>query len=161
MPLVESDEHRMLREAVRGIVGDFGHSYYSRVVRAGEPPTELWEALASRGYMGVNVPERYEGGGLGLTELAIVEEELAAGGCPLLTLLVSPAIVGTILARHGSEEQRDRWLPGIGSGRERHAFAITEPDAGSNSHRLATLARRTDSGVTLIAFVQVSVGDQV
>jgi alkylation response protein AidB-like acyl-CoA dehydrogenase len=149
MPLVESDEHRMLREAVRDIVAGFGHAYYARVVRENKPPTELWDALATRGYMGVNIPERYEGGGLGLSELAIVEEELAGAGCPLLTLLVSPAIVGTVLARHGSEEQCDRWLPGIGSGRERHAFAITEPDAGSNSHRLATRARRTDGGFSL------------
>jgi alkylation response protein AidB-like acyl-CoA dehydrogenase len=149
LPLIESDEHRMLREAVAGIVGSFGHAYYTRVVQANEPPTELWEALSSRGYMGVNVPEAYEGGGLGLTELAIVEEELAAAGCPLLTLLVSPAIVGTILARHGSDEQRERWLPGIGSGRDRHAFAITEPDAGSNSHRLSTRARRSDGGFVL------------
>jgi alkylation response protein AidB-like acyl-CoA dehydrogenase len=149
MPLVESDEHRMLREAVRDIVADFGHSYYARVVRENEPPTALWDALASRGYLGVNVAERYGGGGLGLSELTIVEEELGAAGCPLLTLLVSPAIVGTILGRHGTEEQRQRWLPGIGTGSERHAFAITEPDAGSNSHRLATRARRTDGGFAL------------
>jgi len=149
LDLVESDEHRMLKEAVRAIVAPFGHSYYAEVVAAGRPPTELWDALASRGYMGVNIPVEYDGGGLGLTELAIVEEELSALGCPLLTLLVSPAIVGTIVARHGSPEQRERWLPGIGTGSERHAFAITEPDAGSNSHALATRARRTDGGFAL------------
>jgi alkylation response protein AidB-like acyl-CoA dehydrogenase len=147
--LVESHEHQMMRQAVRDIVAPFGHAYFADVVARGEPPTALWDALAGHGYLGVNVPEEYEGGGLGLTELAIVEEELSAAGCPLLTLLVSPAIVGTVLARHGSEEQRQRWLPGIGSGRERYAFAITEPDAGSNSHRIATRARRTDAGYAL------------
>jgi len=149
LPLVESHEHQMMRAAVRDIVAPFGHAYYSDVVKREVPPTELWDALAERGYMGVNVPEEYEGGGLGLTELAIVEEELSAAGCPLLTLLVSPAIVGTLLTRHGSEEQRRRWLPGIGSGRQRYAFAITEPDAGSNTHRLSTRARRTGDGFVL------------
>jgi alkylation response protein AidB-like acyl-CoA dehydrogenase len=142
LALVESDEHRMIRTAVRDIVAPFGHRYFADAVRREQPPTELWNALAAHGYTGVNVPERYGGGGLGLTELAIVEEEISAAGCPLLTLLVSPAIVGTIVAEHGSEEQRERWLPGIGSGEERHAFAITEPDAGSNTHMLSTRATR-------------------
>jgi alkylation response protein AidB-like acyl-CoA dehydrogenase len=59
---------------------------------------------------------------------------------------VSPGIAGTVLARHGTEEQKQRWLRGIGSGREHYAFAITEPDAGSNSHNIATRARRNDDG---------------
>ena len=98
------------------------------------------------GFLGVNVPEEYEGGGLGLLELAMVEEEVSAAGCPLLPLLVSPGIAGTVLARHGTEEQKQRWLRGIGSGREHYAFAITEPDAGSNSHNIATRARRDGDG---------------
>jgi len=149
MHTVESHEHQMMRAAVRDIVRPFGHAYFTDVVRREVPPTELWDALAAHGYMGVSVPEAYGGGGLGLTELAIVEEELSAAGCPLLTMLVSPAIVGTVLARHGTPEQRERWLPSIASGAERFAFAITEPDAGSNSHRLATRAQRTDVGFVL------------
>ncbi|WP_370552592.1 acyl-CoA dehydrogenase family protein [Conexibacter sp. CPCC 206217] len=142
MPLVESDEHRALRASVAGIAGDFGHSYYVRVTQAGEPPTELWRALAAHGFLGVNVPEEYDGGGLGLLELAIVGEELAAAGCPLLPLLVSPGIAGTLLTRHGTAEQKDRWLRGLGTGAAHYAFAITEPDAGSNSHNISTRARR-------------------
>jgi alkylation response protein AidB-like acyl-CoA dehydrogenase len=142
LPLVERDEHRALRAAVREIAGSFGHVYYQRIVRAGESPTALWKALAEHGYLGVNVPEEYEGGGLGLHELAMVCEEVAAVGCPLMTLLVSPGIAGTVLDLHGTPEQKDRWLRGIGSGREHYAFAITEPDAGSNSHRISTRASR-------------------
>ncbi|MCW2954929.1 MAG: acyl-CoA dehydrogenase [Conexibacter sp.] len=142
LPLVERDEHQALRAAVRDIAGSFGHGYYQRVVRAGEPPRALWNALAEHGYLGVNVPEEYEGGGLGLHELAMVCEEVAAVGCPLMPLLVSPGIAGTVLDLHGTPEQKDRWLRGIGSGREHCAFAITEPDAGSNSHRLSTRASR-------------------
>lgn len=147
--LAESDEHRAIRSAVAEIAGGFGHAWYSAVVEAGEPPTALWDALAQHGYLGVNIPEAYSGGGLGLTELAMVEEEISAAGCPLFTMLLSPAIVGTVLTRHGTPEQRERWLHDIGTGRERCAFAITEPDAGSNSHRITTRAIRDGDGYRL------------
>ncbi len=90
----------------------------------------------------MNVPEPYGGGGMGITELAIVLEELATNGCPLLLLVVSPAICATIIAHFGSEAQKQQWLPRFGSGELKMAFAITEPDAGSNSHNIATAATR-------------------
>src|SRR5258708_30874520 len=73
-----------------------------------------------------------------MLELAAVGEEITAAGCSLLLIVVSPAIVGTILAKHGTEQQKQRWLTGIGTGSTKIAFAITEPDAGTNSHNLAT-----------------------
>jgi alkylation response protein AidB-like acyl-CoA dehydrogenase len=79
---------------------------------------------------------------MGIAELAIVCEEVAAAGCPLLLMLVSPAICGTLLAKFGTEAQKQRWLPPMAAGEAKMAFAITEPDAGSNSHRIATTARR-------------------
>ena len=109
---------------------------------AEEPPRELWDALASRGYMGVNIPEEYGGGGLGMQALSWVGEEIAAAGCSLLLIVVSPAIVGSILTKHGTPAQKDRWLTGIGAGTTKIAFAITEADAGSNSHKLSTSLRR-------------------
>ena len=81
---------------------------------------------------------------MGITELAMVAEETAAVGCPLLMFLVSPAICGEVLARFGSEDQQQRWLPGLGSGSSKMAFAITEPNAGSNSHQMETVAKRTE-----------------
>lgn len=142
LPLVPSHEETMLRETVRSIVADFGHAYSVRKTEAGEPPTELWDALASRGYLGVNLPEEYGGGGLGMAALAAVGEEISAGGCSLLLIVVSPAIAGSILVRHGTEEQKDRWVRGIAAGTTKVAFAITEPDAGSNSHNISTAAKR-------------------
>ncbi|MEA2426751.1 MAG: hypothetical protein QOF37_379 [Thermoleophilaceae bacterium] len=139
----------MLRETVAAICRDFGPEYTRRKVAAGEPPTELWDALASRGYMGVNVPEEYDGGGLGMSGLAAVGEEISAAGCALLLIVVSPAIVGSILARHGTPEQKERWLRPIGAGTIKVAFAITEADAGSNSHKLSTAARRTGDGYSI------------
>jgi len=138
-----------MREAVRGIVSGFGPAYTREKTAAGQPPSELWEALASRGYLGVNIPSEWGGGGLGMSALAVVGEEISAGGCSLLLIVVSPAIVGSILARHGTEDQKDLWLRGIAAGTTKVAFAITEPDAGSNSHNLSTTARRSNGGYVL------------
>ncbi|HMK62444.1 MAG TPA: acyl-CoA dehydrogenase family protein, partial [Acidimicrobiales bacterium] len=103
---------------------------------------ELWDELGAGGYLGVNVPEAYGGGGMGIAELAIVLEELSTQGCPLLLMVVSPAICATIIARFGTEEQCKQWLPPLATGELKMAFAITEPDAGSNSHNISTLATR-------------------
>jgi alkylation response protein AidB-like acyl-CoA dehydrogenase len=149
LPLVPSHEETLLREAVSGIAAGFGPAYIRQKVEAEEPPTELWEALAERGYLGVNLPEEYDGGGRGMTELAAVGEELAKAGCPLLLLLVSPAIAGSVLARHGTPDQKERWLRGIGRGDLRVAFAITEPDAGTNTHNLSTRAERRNGSYVL------------
>jgi alkylation response protein AidB-like acyl-CoA dehydrogenase len=146
IPLIPSDEERLLRESVAGIAGSFGPAYIKEKHDAGLPPSELWDALAEKGYLGVNIPEEYGGGGRGMTELAAVGEELAAAGCSLLLLVVSPAIAGSILARHGSEEQKDRWLRGIGAGTTKIAFAVTEPDAGTNTHNISTRATPDGSG---------------
>src|SRR4051794_8881093 len=148
LPLVPSDEERQIRAAVRGICDGFPEAYSRQKHAAGEPPTELWDALASKGYLGVNLPEEWGGGGLGMSGLATVGEEIAAAGKSLLLIVVSPAIVGNILARHGTDEQRERWLRGIAAGTTKIAFAITEPDAGTNSHNLATSVERR--GETLV-----------
>ena len=147
LPIVPSDEEAGIRAAVRGICESFGGpEYHRRIVANEEPPTELWNALAEKGYLGVNLPERYGGGGLGMHALQMVGEEISAAGCSLLLIVVSPAIVGSIIARHGTESQREEWLPGIAAGTTKVAFAITEPDAGTNSHNLSTAATR-DGGL--------------
>jgi hypothetical protein len=135
-------EQDALRDAVRALGTRYGHEYYVRKAKTGEHTTELWAEAGKLGYLGVSLPTDYGGGGGGITELAIVCEELAAAGCPLLLLVVSPAIAGTIIARHGTDEQRKRYLPGLATGEVKIAFAITEPEAGSNFHRLGTIARR-------------------
>jgi alkylation response protein AidB-like acyl-CoA dehydrogenase len=140
--LIPSDEEVLLRETVGGICREFGREYMRRKVEEGEPALELWDALASRGYLGVNIPQEYDGGGLGMSALAAVGEEISAAGCSLLLIVVSPAIVGSILTKHGTPDQKDRWLRGIGAGTTKIAFAITEADAGSNSHKLSTSLRR-------------------
>jgi len=146
---VESAERQALRRAVADIAGSFGREYFLRCARSGDHTTELWAAIGKNGYLGVAVPEEYGGGGGGVGDLAAVCEELAAAGCPLLMMVVSPAICATVIARFGTTEQRQRWLPGFADGTTTMAFSITEPDAGSNAHRITTTARRDGDGWVL------------
>ncbi|WP_354643815.1 acyl-CoA dehydrogenase family protein [Kitasatospora camelliae] len=141
-PFAESEERQALRRAVGDLARRYGPAYFQAKARAGETVQELWAEAGKLGYLGVNLPAEYGGGGAGITELAIVLEELGSAGCPLLMLIVSPAIAGTVLARFGTPDQKQEWIPGLADGTRRIAFGITEPDAGSNSHRISTVARR-------------------
>ncbi|MFE9766175.1 acyl-CoA dehydrogenase family protein [Streptomyces sp. NPDC005808] len=141
-PVAETDEHKALRAAVAALGKRYGRDYINKVVADGAHPDELWSEAAKLGYLGVNLPEAYGGGGGGISELSIVLEELGAAGCPLLMMVVSPAICGTVIARFGTDSQKQEWLPGLADGTRTMAFGITEPDAGSNSHRITTTARR-------------------
>ncbi|GAA1975750.1 acyl-CoA dehydrogenase family protein [Amycolatopsis minnesotensis] len=138
----ESDERVALRKATAELGRKYGHEYYIKQARTGGKTNELWDEAGRLGYLGVSVPEEYGGGGAGIGDLAAVCEELAAVGTPLLLMVVSPAICATVVARFGTDEQKKRWLPGFADGSVRMSFAITEPDAGSNSHRITTTAKR-------------------
>jgi alkylation response protein AidB-like acyl-CoA dehydrogenase len=145
----ESEERQALRKAVSELGKKYGYEWFNRQARSGGHTTELWLEAGKLGYLGVNLPEEYGGGGGGMADLSIVLEELGAAGSPLLMMVVSPSICGTVIARFGTEEQKQHWLPGLADGTTIMAFAITEPDAGSNSHRITTTGRRTDEGWSL------------
>jgi alkylation response protein AidB-like acyl-CoA dehydrogenase len=138
----ETEERQELRRQVARLASTYGREYFTRCARSGEKTTDLWLAIGKAGYLGINIPEEYGGGSGGIGDVAAVCEELAAQGCPLLMMVVSPAICGTVIARYGTEAQKRRWLPGICDGTETMAFAITEPDAGTNSHNITTTAKR-------------------
>ena len=138
----EPSEYADLRAAVREITQSHGPAEYAAHGRAGTPMTGLWSDLGKAGFIGINVPAEYGGGGAGMSELAMVAEESAAAGCPLLTVLVSSALGVEVLRRHGTAEQKQEWLTRLADGSTKIVFAITEPDAGSNSHRITTTARR-------------------
>jgi alkylation response protein AidB-like acyl-CoA dehydrogenase len=143
---IESEERRALRKAVADLGSKYGEAYFLAAAQQGRKTNELWAEAGTLGYLGVSIPEEYGGGGGDIGDLAAVLEELATAGCPLLLLVVSPAIVGTVIAQFGTAEQKQRWLPGLATGSARYVFAITEAEAGSNSHRLATHARRDGDG---------------
>lgn len=140
-----ADHHPELRASVSGLVGQFGRKYFQDVVARDDKPTELWNALGEAGYLGVHIPESYGGGGGGLADYNIVIEETAAQGCPVLSLVIG-SITAPIITQHGSEAMKDKWLPGIAGGALRMSFAITEPDAGTNTHNISTTAKANGDG---------------
>ena len=148
-PLVDTaDHHRALRESVGKLVGKYGRKYFQEMVAKGTQPDALWKELGEAGFLGVHIPQAYGGGGSGLAELYIVIEECAAQGCPMLSLVIA-SICAPIIEGFGSKELKDKWLPGIANGSLKMAFGITEPDAGSNTHKVTTTAHRTDKGWVL------------
>jgi alkylation response protein AidB-like acyl-CoA dehydrogenase len=140
----ETSERQQLREQVFKLGSTFGGEYMRACTAEGRKTTELWDAVAQAGYLGVAVDEQWGGGGGDIGDLAAVMEELSAAGCPLLLMVVSPAICGTVIQQFGTAEQKDRWMPGFADGSLTMVFAITEPDAGSNSHNLATNVRHDE-----------------
>jgi alkylation response protein AidB-like acyl-CoA dehydrogenase len=147
--LVDTAEHHAaLRESVGKLVGKYGRAYFQDIVARDEKPTELWNEMAAAGLLGAHISEEYGGSGGGLGDLNVIIEETAAQGCPLLYLVIQ-SICAPIIAKHGSDELKQRWLPALASGSKKMAFAITEPDAGSNTYRITTTAKASDNGWTL------------
>lgn len=140
LALDPTPEELQVRKSVAAICQAYGPSYHQKVVEAGEPATELWNDLGRAGFLGVHLPEDVGGGGGGLSELAWVIEETGAAGVPALAAIFSAGVNGTILAQHGTDEQKERWLRGLAEGTTVSAFAITEPDAGLNTFNTSTSA---------------------
>ena len=142
----ETEERQALREAVHKLASGYGREYIEEQARNDGKVTALWQDMGKHGFLGVNIPEEYGGGGGGIGDLAAVLEEASRAGAPLLMMVVSPAICGSIIGRFGTPAQKQRWLPGIADGSFTMAFGITESDAGSNSHRITTTATRDANG---------------
>ena len=138
------EDDRLIREAVRGLLGRYGRGYFTGCHRAGREPTELWRDLCQAGYVGAAVPGHLGGSGSPLEAVLAVGEELAAAGMPLLSFIMTELCL-PVLARHALPQTAARLLPPIIAGDRRLAFAITEPDAGTNSFAMRTTAVRSGS----------------
>lgn len=141
MDFSRSEEHRMLLDTADRIAADFPRDYYVRCAKAKIFPQEQWDALAEAGILGVNTPAEYGGAGMGMLELVLVQERMAEHGVAPLYFVVNQGIAVPSISKHGTEEQKQRWLPGIASGAQRCCFAITEPNAGTNTFRIETVAK--------------------
>jgi alkylation response protein AidB-like acyl-CoA dehydrogenase len=139
------DEDRVLREAVRSLLHRYGRGYFLDCYRGGREPDELWRDLCKAGYIGAGVPEQLGGGGSSLGAVVAVGEELAAAGMPLLSFIMTELCL-PVLARQALPATAARLLPPIIAGERRLAFAITEPDAGTNSFAMRTTAVRSGPG---------------
>ncbi|MEU8802343.1 acyl-CoA dehydrogenase family protein [Spirillospora sp. NPDC048819] len=138
-PSAELDE---LRETVLRTCRDFGHEYYVRSSATGDNARELWRALGGIGALGAGISEEHGGAGAGVEALAVAAEAVAEAGVPLMLIALSPAVCATMLDGFGSPAQKAEWLPGLADGSRILGFAITEPDAGSNTHNIRMRARR-------------------
>ena len=114
--------------------------------RADTLPDDAVDQLVGLGLTGALVPSEYGGGGLGVAELAPAWRVLSQGWISLTGAVNPTGLATTLLVRHGSDEQRERWLPGIARGEVLASFSITEPQAGSDLGRIETSARRLDGG---------------
>jgi len=131
-----------LREAVRGLCRNYPDAYWRDVDERRAYPETFVQDLTRNGYLACLVPEEYGGAGLGVTDAAVILEEINRSGGNAAACHAQMYTMGTLL-RHGSEEQKRRYLPGIASGELRlQAFGVTEPDAGSDTTRISTFAER-------------------
>lgn len=131
-----------LREQVRKLCSRYPSEYWQKLDRARSYPEEFVQELTEAGYLACLIPEQYGGPGLEIREAAVILEEIHHSGGNAAACHAQMYMMGTLL-RHGSPEQKARWLPDIASGALRlQAFAVTEPDAGSDTTRISTFAER-------------------
>jgi acyl-CoA dehydrogenase len=145
MDFSEPQDAGSIREAVRALCARYPGEYW----RALEPdgyPTEFVAALTEHGWLAALIPEQYGGSGLPLATASVILEEICASGANAGACHAQMYTMGTLL-RHGSDVQKQQILPRIASGELRlQAFAVTEPDAGSDTTRIKTRAERRGDG---------------
>ena len=139
-------ERLALREGVRELCQSFGNEYWRKLDAPREYPYEFVEALTKEGYLSVLIPKEYGGKGYGLAEATIILEEIHRAGGHAAACHAQMYTMGSLL-KHGSTEQKEKYLPGIAKGEIRlQAFSITEPEAGSNTTAIQTFAEKTQDG---------------
>lgn len=144
MDFQTTDEQELIRDAVRKICADFPDEYWSKCDSDHSFPWDFYDALASEGWIGVAIPEKYGGSGCGITEASIVLEEVAASGAAMNgASAIHLSIFGMHpVVKHGSEEMRQKYLPRVAKGELHVAFGVTESDAGTDTTAIKTSARR-------------------
>ncbi len=139
---MDHENHQDIRDAVRRLCEQFPGEYWRKLDAERAYPAEFVEALTSAGYLATLIPEEYGGSGLTLSAAAAVLEEVQRAGCNGAACHAQMYVMGTVL-RHGSEEQKRRYLPKVASGELRlQAFGVTEPASGTDTSSIRTFARR-------------------
>jgi acyl-CoA dehydrogenase len=144
MEFAFTPEQEAIREAIAKICAQFGDDYWLKKDKEGGFPSELHQALARDGWLGIAMPESHGGAGLGITEAAIMMQTIAESGAGfsgasavhMNIFGLNPVVV------FGSDEQKERMLPGLIAGKERACFAVTEPNTGLNTTRIKTKAEK-------------------
>jgi len=142
MAETRAPDHPEIREAVARLCAGFPGDYWRALDRDMRYPTEFVQALTAAGYLAVLIPEEYGGSGLGLSAAVAIMEEIQRAGCNGAACHAQMYVMGTVL-RHGSEDQKRRYLPKVATGELRlQAFGVTEPTSGTDTTSLRTTARR-------------------
>jgi alkylation response protein AidB-like acyl-CoA dehydrogenase len=137
----DEHDHATIRTEVRRLCDKYGNEYW-RSLEPDRYPTEFVDDLTKHGWLSALIPEEYGGGGLDLAGASVILEEISASGGNPSACHAQMYVMGTVL-RHGSEEQKQRYLPRIASGEVRlQAFGVTEPTAGSETTAISTRAER-------------------
>ena len=140
--MIDDTAYAEIRSAIREICAGFGDEYWREQDKQSRYPTGFVEALTKAGWLAALIPEEYGGSGLGIAEASVVLEEIQRQGGNAAACHAQMYVMGTLL-KHGSEEQKRRYLPGIAKGELRmQAFGVTEPTAGSETTRIRTMAVR-------------------
>lgn len=140
--VVLGPDYPELRDAVRRVCEGFPVVYWRKLDDVRGYPTDFIKALTDAGFLAALIPEEYGGSGLPLRAAAVILEEINASGCVASPGHAQMYIMGTLL-RHGSAEQKTRYLPKIASGELRlQAFGVTEPTTGSDTTQLKTRAEK-------------------
>ena len=144
-----TEEQGLFIETARKIGEDFGLEYWRDKDARKEYPAECWQAICDAGMAGAMVPEEFGGSGLGMLDLALVIEELCAGGAGSTLaqmFMLNPIFGGVAIAKYGSDAMRAEWLPQLCSGQMSFCMALTEPEAGSNALEIGTTAKAEGDG---------------
>ena len=145
MTFETSAEHSMISSTATEIATEFGPEYWREKEENGEFAGDFWDELGKAGFHGLLVPEEYRGAGMGMAELGLAMETLCAEGCGMagtwyLVLTAGMATVG--INEHGTDDQKERYLPDIAAGDRNFSIGITEPEAGTNTLDVATSAEK-------------------
>lgn len=144
-----TEEQEMFAIWARQVGKNFGPEYWREREEKSEFAAEFWNNISDLGMVGIVIPEEYGGLGKGLTELLLTMEELAASGCGMggpWYLILTEVFGALSILRHGSEEQKKKYLPKIAKGELEFCMALTEPDAGSNTLNIKTTASKKGEG---------------
>lgn len=136
-----NEDHSALRDVVSDILSKYDREYWIQVDESGEYPQDFVDELQAGGWLSMLIPTEYGGGGATIPDAAVFLETMNRWGAPGTLIHAQMYTMGAIL-RHGSDEQKAKWLPQIADGLRLQSFGVTEPDAGSDTTRVKTFARR-------------------
>ncbi|HKJ57659.1 MAG TPA: acyl-CoA dehydrogenase family protein [Halobacteriales archaeon] len=140
-----TQEQRMVRSTAEEIAGQFGPEYWREKEQAGEFAAGFWDELGEAGFHGLLVPEEFGGAGMGMAEMGLAMETLCAEGCGMAGtwyLVLTGGMAALGIREHGTDDQRERYLPDVAEGAVNFSIGITEPEAGTNTLNVATRAEK-------------------